>query len=222
MTRSLSTKSQAIKLRQEGHSYSYIQNEVGISKGTLNSWLSIIPYRPNKETIERIGKARAASALEKHQTKLDSLSVAYEQAIKDVGELSKRDIFMLGIALYIGEGSKTHDIIRVINSDPKIIRFAVKWFTEVCSLTKDNFRIRLHLYPDNNIKESLKFWSKETTIPISQFQKIQVDLRTDKKKTNKGKLPHGTAHLSVKSNGRRELGVFLARRIAGWIDVVLK
>ena len=223
MTKLYSIKAKAIELRRQGYSYNYIKNKVGLSsKGTLHAWLSVIPYIPNKETIERIGKARAASSLAKHQIKIASLSAAYQQARKDIRSLKKRDIFMLGIGLYTGEGSKTGDIVRIINSDSRIIKFAIRWFMEACSVKKDNFRIRLHLYPDNDIKNCLKYWSKVTSIPLSQFQRVQIDLRTDKKKVNRRKLPYGTAHLSVKSNGRKDLGVFLARRINGWIDRVLK
>ena len=43
-----------------------------------------------------------------------------------------------------------------------------------------------------------------------------------KKAKKAGKLPYGTAHLSLRSKGNKEHGVFLARRINGWIQEVLK
>ena len=51
---------------------------------------------------------------------------AKEEARKEIGEITKRDLFMLGIGIYIGEGAKTFDIVRVINADPKIIKFTVR------------------------------------------------------------------------------------------------
>ena len=129
---------------------------------------------------------------------------------------------MLGIGLYIGEGTKTHDIIRVINSDPKIIKLAINWFENACGLKLENFRMRIHLYPDNDLNECLDFWANASGIPLTQFQKTQIDLRKDKKLSKRGKLPYGTAHLSIKSNGAKEFGVFLSRRINGWMKEVLK
>ncbi len=215
-------REQVFILRRQGYSYSYISQKTNVTKSTLSGWLSGVPYKPNKEMIEKIGKARSISSHRKSQQKIESIKKAEEEAKKEIGKLSQRDLFMLGIGIYIGEGTKTHDIIRVINSDPKIIKFAVKWFKEVCGLETKNFRIRIHLYPDNNIKECLEFWSQNSGIPLVQFQKTQIDLRKDKKKFKRGKLPHGTAHLSIRSNGVKEFGVLLARKINGWIKEVLK
>src|SRR3989338_6939689 len=215
-------KSHAIKLREKGHSYQYIAKKIKVSKSTLSSWLSEIPYIPNEETIDRIGKARARAGQVKSQQKISSILNARDVARKDIGILSKRDIFMLGVGLYMGEGTKTQGIVRVINADPRIITFIIKWFKVVCGLQNENFKIRVHLYPDNNIEECLNFWSKTSTIPRTQFLKTQIDFRKDKKKFKRGKLPYGTAHLSVLSNGKKEFGVFLSRRINAWIEMVLK
>ena len=222
MTRSNSIHKKVFKLRKEGHSYNYISQQTGVSKSTLSGWLSGIPYTPNKITIERIGKARAASGRVKAKQKLDSIEKADAEAKNEIGEIKKRDLFMLGVGIYIGEGTKTNNIVRIINADPKIIKFAVKWFEEICGLSRDNFRIRLHLYPDNNIKKCIQFWSDISGIPLSQFQKTYIDIRKDKKMFKRGKLPYGTAHLSIKSNGKKEFGVFFSRKINGWIKEVLK
>lgn len=222
MTKTITVREQVFKLRKKGYSYNYILQKIKISKSTLSAWLSNVPYTPNQITIKKIGKARAASGYWKAKRKLESIKSAEEEAKKDIGQITKRDLFMLGIGIYIGEGSKTHNIIRVINANPKIIRFVVKWFEEVCGLPRENFRIRLHLYPDNDIKKCIDFWSNVSEIPISQFQKISIDQRKGKKMFKRGKLPYGTAHLSIRSNGKKEFGVFLARKINGWMEEVLK
>src|SRR3989338_5634425 len=66
-------KSHAIKLREKGHSYQYIAKKIKVSKSTLSSWLSEIPYIPNEETIDRIGKARARAGQVKSQQKISSI-----------------------------------------------------------------------------------------------------------------------------------------------------
>ena len=215
-------RERAVYLRKAGFSYRYIKKEVDVSLGTLSEWLSKIPYTPNIETIERIGKARVASMLSKYRMKEESIRSAHEQAKSDIGNISKRDIFMLGIGIYIGEGSKTHNIIRLVNSDPRIIRFSINWFKQVCGFQNDNFRIRLHLYPDSDVQKCLSFWSKELNMALPLFQKTQIDIRGDKKVKKIGKLPFGTAHLSIRGKGKKEHGVFLSRRINGWIKEVLK
>ncbi len=209
-------------MRAQGYSYTSISEKIKVSKSTLSNWLGALPYSPNQEMVEKMGRARVASGLAKNRLKLESLNQAHIEAVKDIGKLSQRDIFMLGIGLYIGEGTKTHDIVRVINSNPQVIRFAIRWFKESCGLSQSNFRLRLHVYPDTNIEKSIEFWSKATAIPKGQFQVAQVDRRKDKKTVNKGKLPYGTAHLSMRSNGNKRFGRFFFRKINAWIEEVLK
>ncbi|HEY4511396.1 MAG TPA: hypothetical protein VJH55_00985 [Candidatus Paceibacterota bacterium] len=216
-----SLKNKALSLRKEGYSYSFIVEQVRISKSTLSYWLASLPYKPNEMMLAKMKKARIASGLAKSKIRLESVSEAKKQAKAEIGQLSERDLFMLGIGLYLGEGSKNNNQIRIINSDPKIIRLAIRWFREVCRLKNENFRIRIHIYPDCSPNECRKFWSKETGISESSFYECYTDRRVNKKIVS-GKLPYGTAHLTVKSNGKKEFGVFLSRKIMGWIEEVLK
>lgn len=214
-------KKHAIRLRKAGYSYSDILKEVSVSKSTLSSWLSDIKYRPNREVVNRVGKSRLIAAKRKVKEKEQSIKRAQKIAKKDIGSITKRDLFMLGIGLYIGEGAKTQNIVRIINSDPEVIKLAIKWFTEVCNLSIENFRLAIHLYPDNNISSSLNFWAEQTGIPREQFGKVQVDRRTSKKKGKRGKLQNGTAHLTIRANGEKNFGTFLSRRIGFWMKCAM-
>jgi len=211
----------AVELRKSGHSYNRIAELLGVSKSSLSSWLSDVPYTPNEETVTRIGKALAASGEAKSKLKRESILMARDVARKDIGKLTRRDFFMLGLGLYIGEGMKSTQITRFVNSNPAIMRLIVRWFMKVLGLRRENLRVRIHLYPDCNEEESKRFWAQEVGIPLGQFQKTQIDRRINKRSTNSGKLPHGTAHLSINSLGEKRFGVFLARRILAWSDIVL-
>ena len=214
-------KLRAMELRKKGNSYTYISEILNISKSTLSDWLAEIPYTPNAETVSRIGRARAASGEAKSKIRRDSILEAGTASKRELGRMSQRDLFMLGLGLYVGEGSKTAEIIGFVNADPSVINLMIRWFTEAIGLPKANLRIRLHLYPDSDERRSLQYWSKITTIPVSQFQKTSFDRRTDKKATKSGKLLHGTAHLRLKSFGEKRFGVFLFRKISAWSGLVL-
>ncbi|MEQ1561576.1 MAG: hypothetical protein ABL899_02545 [Nitrospira sp.] len=214
-------KQKAIDLRTKGYSYSHIIKQTKVAKSTLSDWLQDIPFTPNKYTIETIGNARVASGKYKHQIRVKSLERAKLQAEKDIKSLSKRDIMMLGLGVYIGEGSKTAGITRISNSDPKIIKLTMEWLEVSFGVKNNQFKIRLHLYPDNNEKESVKYWSKHTGVPENQFFKSTIDKRIDKKFNNKSKLPFGTAHLGIKGFGDEKYGVYLHRLIMAWINRVL-
>ena len=161
-------------------------------------------------------------AKKRHEQKIIDLLEIRKKCKQELGKLSKRDLWLLGLGIYLGEGSKSCEIIRVINANPKVIKLAVKWFKKICGLRNENFSLRIHIYPDNDINDCIKFWSKTSGIPSKQFKKTQIDKRIDKSIKKKNKLPYGTAHLIVKSNGNKDLGVKLHRKIIGWIECVLE
>lgn len=213
-------KEKAIELRKLGYSYSYIQKQIGISKSTLSDWLCGLPYKPNKETLDKIIKARLLANEAQRAKKRKSISDAREVSIKDIGKFTKRDLFMLGIGIYIGEGTKTANFVRITNSDSKIIKTTISWFKKCFDLQNNNFSIRIHLYPDVDQDKAISFWSKETGLSRKSFLSTVIDTRTDKKKKKNGKLPYGTAHLSVKGSIEKKLGNFFFRRIMSLIDIV--
>jgi len=216
-------KSKAIKLRRAGYSYSMIRERIGIQKSTLSNWLNDIEFFPNKELVARVGEAKLKSALFKQKLKLVDKEQRKKEAENDIGILSERDLFMLGIGLYLGEGSKANEQVRIVNSDPVVIKLAISWFKKCCNLDIKNFKITIHDYPDNDIENNKRFWSERLNIPLDQFSKSILDRRVDKSTMNKRKLPYGTAHLYIRKGDTALMGVkSLHRKITGWIESSIK
>jgi len=216
----LSLKDEAVNYRKRGYSYNMISREMGLAKSTLSDWLREIPYKPNKEVIKRIGLARMKSANFRHNQRMVDIVAMKKLAKRDIGKLTKRDLWLLGVGIYVGEGSKLYEHIRVINSDPGIIKITMRWFREICGLCDENFSLRAYTYPENNVKKTIKYWSKITGISKKQFKTTQIDRRNNKSGKKKRKLPYGTLHIQIRSCGKKELGRSLHRRIMGWIDAV--
>ncbi len=215
----ISLKKKAIELRKQGYSYSYISSKLGVAKSTLSLWLKDISFIPNEATLNFISQGQKQVVEIKRADKAFSISTAIAYAEEKIGDISEKEFFLLGIGIYIGEGSKSHNFVRVVNSDPRIIRFMVKWFKKCFGLKGENFKVRIHTYPDTNEKETLSYWKKELDLPSDAFYTCSVDRRTNKKRTKEKILPHGTAHLSVVGkNG----GVLLHRKILASIDRVLR
>ncbi len=217
----MSAKDTAIKLRERGYSYNHIAKETGLSVSTLSYHLSQLPYTPNKKTIQTIGRARTAASITKHLSKKKTFDDAKINAKKDIGLISSRDLFMLGLGLYIGEGSKTQDITRLVNTDYRVINVYMRWL-ETFGLKRENFTIRIHLYPDSNVNEAEEFWAKKTGFPKVQFQKACIDKRVGKDRKRSGVHKYGTAHVTVHSRGNKVFGVKLARRIGAYMQEVLE
>ncbi len=211
----------AEKLRDAGYSYAMINDELGISKSTMSYWFRDKPFTPNHEVVERLKYGPLKIGARRHNQRVQEVARIKEIGIKEVGLLSKRDLWMLGLGLYIGEGSKSIESVRIMNSNPAVILIAVKWLKEICNLSTDNIVISLHLYLDNDVTEAVSYWQSVTGLPYANFRKTQIDTREDKKLNKRGKLPYGTAHLRVVCNGDPSKGVVLFRRINGWMTGAL-
>lgn len=214
-------RSEAEELRGRGYSYGMIHDKLGISKSTMSYWFKDKPFVPNFEVMDRVKQGPLKVGIRRHNQRVTDIARAKEAGIKEIGLLSKRDLWMLGLGLYIGEGSKSIENVRIMNSNPAVILIAIRWLKEVCGLSNDNIVISLHLYPDNDISEALGYWSHITGLPGTNFRKTQIDIRQDKKASKRGKLPYGTAHLRVIGNGDPTKGVVLFRRIDGWMTGAL-
>ena len=212
-------RDKALKLRLQGWSYNIISSRLRVSKGTLSGWLKRAPYKPNQTVLNRIKAGPRISGERRHGKKLAETLEIHAKAQQDVGELTSRDLMMVGIGLYIGEGTKQNEQTRFANSDPQVVQIIMQWFRNVCQVPNEHFRVTVHAHPDTHLQKAITFWSKITQLPKSQFLATQVDQRTSKR-IKKGRLPYGTAHIAINASGKKEFGRVLHRKITGWIEAL--
>jgi hypothetical protein len=187
-------KQKAITMRKKGMSYSQIKEKLGINKSTLSGWLYDMPLSEKRirelqaESPMRIEKYRNTMRLKKESRQND----VYKKISKDIGILSKRDLFLAGLFLYWGEGTKAQPGSTVLtNTNPSMLKFFIKWLC-LLGVKKKDLRVKLHLYSDMNIEESSKFWSKELSLPLSQFRKPYIKKTELKSITYKNGFGKGT------------------------------
>jgi len=187
-------KQKAITMRKKGMSYSQIKEKLGVSKSTLSGWLYGMPLSEKRirelqaDNPIRIERYRNTMRIKKEAR----LKEVYEKVSKDIGNFSKRDLFLAGLFLYWGEGTKAQNSSVVLtNTNPAMLKFFIKWL-ELFNIKRKGLKIKLHLYSDMNIKQSLDFWSKELKIPISQFRKPYIKKTNSKLITYKNGFGKGT------------------------------
>ncbi len=173
-------KQKALAMRQKGMSYSQIKDHIGVSKSTLSGWLKDFPL-----SEKRIRELRDNSPIriERYRNTMRAkkearLKMVYEKVSKDIGVFSKREIFLLGMFLYWGEGTKAKNTsVALTNTNPAMVKFFINWLDSF-NVQRKKLKVKLYLYSDMNINKSIAFWSKELRIPVSQFTKPYI------KKTN--------------------------------------
>lgn len=194
----LSEKIKVLSLRKEGKSYSQIRNVVKVSKGTLSRWLENYPLSKERiRTLQALSEQRIEHFRETMTAKRElRLRRTYEKEKKKWLPLSKRELFLTGLFLYWGEGTKARKSELVVsNTDPKVITFALYWFTKSLKIPKNKIKVLVHLYEDMDIKQELLFWSKLTKIPLSQFRKPYIKKTSLKSINYKGTFGHGTCNI---------------------------
>ncbi|OGM09112.1 hypothetical protein A2Z67_05895 [Candidatus Woesebacteria bacterium RBG_13_36_22] len=214
-------KQRAIKLRNRGLSYSEIQETVKVSKDTLSRWCRDVLL--SLEQIERLQKrklqgaerGRVIGAKRQQERRLKEIKFFIDKGKKDIGNLNKRDRFLVGISLYAAEGGKRDSSIEFSNSDPKIIKFIIKWFREFCNIPEEKFRGAIWIHDNLDPDNAKIFWSKMTNIPENQFHKTYIAKnKKDSNKIRKNIHKFGVFSIRVSSTKAQ-------RMILGWIAGIL-
>ncbi len=216
----LDLKLKAQKLRKRGLSVKEIEKKLKVSRSSVSLWIREVKLTKkqlkklylNKKTGQLKGSIIAA--MNKIKIREDITKRLIKEGEKEVGKISLRDKFITGISLYFAEGSKGDKNVSFSNSDPKAIKFMVKWLREFCKVPQEKFRGTLYLHDNLNEKQAKEFWLELTGIPLRQFTKTYI-VRNNPKRLRKVKHPYGVFRITV-SNAN------LHRKIMGWISGIFK
>src|SRR3989344_674100 len=138
---SVQLREKARLLRQKGQSISNISTALNASKSTVSYWCRNIALT-NKQMRNLAQKRKDAGALgrlraaeKKRAIRIEAVEVESKRGARAIGSLSQRDIFVLGIALYWGEGYKSgNEECGFTNSDPDISRASFSDAPCACSM----------------------------------------------------------------------------------------
>jgi len=215
-------KLKAQELRRKGYSYNEILKDVPVSKSTISNWCKDIVLTPRQ--IKKLyqsqmsGQHRGSvtAARNKQERRFKEREKLRQQGIEDIGELNERERFLLGVALYAGDGGKYDDRnIGFSNSNPRLIEFMMRWLRKSCGVAEEKFRGAIWIHDNLDEGKAKRFWSDLTGIPIDQFHKSYiVKNKKNSKKIRKKKHENGV--FSVRVSDTR-----LKRRLLGWLDGIL-
>ncbi|MCX6764962.1 MAG: helix-turn-helix domain-containing protein, partial [Candidatus Nealsonbacteria bacterium] len=106
-------RNKAIDLRKKGNSINEIAKKINISKSTVSCWCRDIELSAKqiKRLTERIAmkgsyKNRLKGARVQHERRLKEIEELNKKGLGLINEFSLKEILVIGIALYWGEGMK--------------------------------------------------------------------------------------------------------------------
>ncbi len=197
-------REKALALRKQEKSYSQIKNILGVSKGTLSYWLRDYPLSKKRvEELQKKGWKKSEASREKFRITMrkkrkERLERTYNNQEKIILPLSNRDLFIAGLFLYWGEGSKSQKgRLSISNSDPSVIKFFIAWLNKSLLVPERKMKVHLHLYKDMEIEKEINFWSKKIKLPKNQFYKPYIKKSSSKRINHKGGFGHGTCNVTA-------------------------
>jgi predicted transcriptional regulator len=208
-------KKNAIRLRKKGYSMNDIVRELQVSKASVSLWVRNVSLTHTQrknltargfsvDAVEKRRMSRIARTREEHR-------ILTKHAGEEISSLSQHELWFLGIALYWGEGGKTHHgMVRIANSDPAVIQIMMRFFREICNVPEAKFNGHVHTFSHLNAKKAEEYWSNISGIPRQQFYKTYIK-QSVASKNKRDTLPYGTFQIYV-----CDTKLFL--RIMGWIE----
>jgi hypothetical protein len=158
---------------------------------------------------------RSTSPNKLHQIKTVSIQHLYKKGKNEIGVLSKRERFLIGISLYAAEGTKYDGKFEFTNTNPEMVLFMAAWLREFGCIKESKLRVSLWLHENLDEKGAIFYWSSITKIPASQFQKsFRAKNKLSSRKVRKNIHAFGVCSI-------RYYDVLMHRRLMGWIGGIL-
>lgn len=209
----------AIDLRKRGFSYSEIEDATHVPKSTIAYWVRGVLL--DKNQIKKLNARRSQVAIANAKNKVIKRRASIEEiknsSAKNIGKISKRELWLMGIIMYWKERLILKDKpdlykgVSLSSSDEKVIKFFLKWLIEIGGIERDGitFDIVISKNKKSKIQEVIKHWSEVTGFRQDYFAHIYYRNQAS------GKRKHGFVRIRVKASS------LLARQINGWMRGIL-
>ena len=209
-------RAKARELRSEGRTYDEIEEALGVSRGSISLWVRDLPRPVPKYNRQELARRAAEMRWEPLRQAADEERRSTKAAAAAaIGELSDRELFLTGVALYWAEGSKDKEYDRrervtLINSDPGVILVYLSWLALV-GVDPSRIQFRLHIHESADVARAERYWADLVGIEVSAMKSTSLKKHNPKTvRKNVGDGYHGC--LVVQTLRSAEL----YRRVEGW------
>ncbi|MEV4915994.1 hypothetical protein AB0K47_04180 [Streptomyces tirandamycinicus] len=208
-------RAKARELRSQGMTYDRIQVELGCSKSSISLWVRDLP-----KPVPRTPSEQASLAARKRWEHEGPRREAARQATKDtarreIGTLTERELFLVGVGLYWAEGTKDKPHARrerviFVNSDPGVIALFLAWL-DLVGVERVHLRYHVMIHESAEVRAAERYWADLVEADVSTFGKTTLK-RHNPKTVRKNVDTHYRGCLVIAVRRSAEL----YRRIEGW------
>ena len=215
------TRLKCRQLRAQGLTYDEIAAITGASKGSISLWVRDVrlPARLQDQRTARqaLGRVRAGQAL--HEVAERRRMARVDHGRRSVGALNDRELFLVGVALYWAEGSKSKPWrrarrVKIINSDPTVLRTFLAWL-DLIGVPEAARSYRLSIHVTVGAGQHELWWARELGLSPDRFRSVTLKRHNPQPgRYNLGADYHGCLVIDVaKSTG-------LYDAIDGWWQAI--
>lgn len=210
----------ARELRSNGESIKEIAKKLSVSVGSVSLWCRDIELTDEQiAKLERRARdpnygKRLEYTRKLKRRRVEKTRLLRQQGIEEIGKLSEREIFLIGVALYWAEGFKKEKMAGFSNSDPRMIKIFMSWLTKCCNVKAEEISVRvtLNMSHKHRLDEIQSYWSEILGIPITKFNKPYYQKTVWKKVYANPENYFGVIRIRVRKS------TDLLREIHGWIE----
>ncbi|MFI1939527.1 hypothetical protein ACH44C_20510 [Streptomyces purpureus] len=213
-------RERARELRREGKTYDQIQLELGCSKSSISLWVRDLPKPERKRTREQASEIAKRGWEVTLQRREEERQATKRTAASEVGTLSDRELFLLGVGLYWAEGSKDkpydrRENVTFVNSDPGMIEIFLAWL-DLLGVERGLVRYCVMIHENADVEGTEQYWAQLVGADRSAFNKTTLKRHNPKTvRKNTGSDYRGCLVVKVRQSAE------LYRRIEGsWYGIV--
>ncbi|MEU3605728.1 hypothetical protein AB0E83_09780 [Streptomyces sp. NPDC035033] len=171
-------RDRARELRLQGMTYDQIQVELGCSKSSISLWVRDLPKperKRSREEASEIARRGWEPTMLRREEQRRATKLA---AAEEIGAMSDRELFILGVGLYWAEGTKDkpharRERVTFVNSDPGMVRVFSAWL-DLLGIEPERRTYSLMIHETADVAEAERYWAELVGADPSRFNKTTL------------------------------------------------
>ncbi|MEV4972810.1 hypothetical protein [Streptomyces scopuliridis] len=208
-------REKARELRLKGLTYDQVQLELGCSKSSISLWVRDLPKPERREAAEQAKLAARKRWDHELAVRDEKRRQTKAGAAAEIGAMSDRELFLLGVGLYWSEGAKSkahrpQERVSFINSDPHMIGVFLAWL-DLLGIDRERLRYQVQIHESADVPAAERFWADVAGIDVAALGKTTLKRHNPKTvRKNVGDDYRGCFVVRVSQSAD------MYRRIEGW------
>ncbi|GAA3063569.1 hypothetical protein GCM10017562_31360 [Streptomyces roseofulvus] len=171
-------RDRARKLRLQGMTYDQIRVELGCSKSSISLWVRDLPRPERKRTPDQASEIARRGWEPTMRRREEERRATKSAAAEEIGALSERELFLLGVGLYWAEGTKDkpharRERVTFVNSDPGMVRVFSAWL-DLLGVEPERRTYSLMIHETANVAEAERYWAELLGADPARFGKTTL------------------------------------------------